>query len=380
MASVVTSEDCSDVKSSLPSRCSVIAVLSLIFVALTACSGEQEAWDNERCGDLADTGFDERCSAQTDTSVEDTEQADGGEQDADEAPPELASLYALSDDKLHPENGDYDPVTRAFFVGSLGHGNITRIDADGTESIFYEGTGEPNRLTLGIRADVERRRLWVCSMLDDGIEPGQVWVLDLDDASMVHQFDLPDVYEDASCNDVDVDSRGRAYVTDRQNPNIYRIDLDDESVEVWATDDLLAPEMIGLNGVVVTPDEEALVVTKFYPPRLLRISMEDPSDVTEVAFTGDPFQGTVFLSGADGIALDEEVLYVAFTDAVMRLEFDDQWRQAHVYSKSSVHDGLAAIIIAEGSIYTVRGEVIAFALDQQPDLPFEVRRINPNFF
>ena len=50
----------------------------------------------------------------------------------------LKPEYILSSNDSLPEGVTFDPVNRAFYAGSLEGGTITRIDADGTESIFFE--------------------------------------------------------------------------------------------------------------------------------------------------------------------------------------------------------------------------------------------------
>lgn len=312
--------------------------------------------------------------------TEDVEEQPGDVEEQDAGPAvELAEIYDLSGDDLHPESGDYDPQTQGFFVGSLAHGNVTRIETDDSESIFFEGNDDNDRASLGIRADVERRRLWVCSILNDGVEPGLIWVLDLDDATMLHEYDLTDTFEGASCNDIEIDSQGRAYVMDRQNPHIYRIDADDESVQIWANHDELEPDFIGLNGVALTPDEDVLIVTKYYPARLIRISVNDPTEVTPVEFPHDSFTGDGALSGADGILFLDDRLYVAFADLVMRLDFEEEWSVAYA-SEQPVSTGLAALILAEDALYAVKGEVAEFALGLEPDLPFQLIRVDLDSF
>src|SRR5262245_12726187 len=63
-------------------------------------------------------------------------------------------IHDFSDRDLYPEGGAFDPVDRAFYVGSLRHGNITRVAADGSESILFAGEGgDDGRLTLGMQVD-----------------------------------------------------------------------------------------------------------------------------------------------------------------------------------------------------------------------------------
>ncbi|MBA2665169.1 MAG: SMP-30/gluconolactonase/LRE family protein [Bradymonadaceae bacterium] len=292
----------------------------------------------------------------------------------------LASVYDLTGSQLFPESGAFDSQTRTFYVGSLGFGTLTSIDGeDGSERLFFAGTGEANRLTLGVQADVARRRLWVCSITSEEGEPGLVWAFDLDSGERTHEFVLADTVEGASCNDVDVDGQGRAYVTDRKNPRIYRVDASANSgagtVEIWAQDPLLEPQVIGLNGIAISPDGASLLVGKYLPARLLRIAMHDPSDVALVELAGDTFAGTG-VSGADGIAFLGEALYVAFPEKVVRVvAHDDQWRKAQVDAQTGFAQ-LAALIVAEDALYAVKGAAVEFVLKRAPALPFQLIRVD----
>jgi hypothetical protein len=64
------------------------------------------------------------------------------------APGELHEEYAFSQADLFPEGAAYDAVSQSFFVGSLAHGNVTRLSIDGEESVFV--AGRDGQLTLGM--------------------------------------------------------------------------------------------------------------------------------------------------------------------------------------------------------------------------------------
>ena len=58
---------------------------------------------------------------------------------------------------FHWKMAVFDPVDLAFFTTSVNGGSITRIEADGRESLFRE---PDNRASLGgIKVDSETRRL-----------------------------------------------------------------------------------------------------------------------------------------------------------------------------------------------------------------------------
>ena len=75
----------------------------------------------------------------------------------------LLGEYVLSDQELVPESGDFDPTSRSFYVSSATKGDITRVEADGTESIFYAAPSGEVWRSLGAIIDNAARRLWVCA-------------------------------------------------------------------------------------------------------------------------------------------------------------------------------------------------------------------------
>ncbi|MFO0636046.1 MAG: hypothetical protein U0168_24675, partial [Nannocystaceae bacterium] len=189
-----------------------------------------------------------------------------------QAPAGLQPAYASSRDDLFPEGASFDEVSGAFFLGSLSHGDVTRIGSDGRESVFDAPAGPAGRSTLGMAVDAAARRLWVCVLADAKSKAGRVWVLDIDSRARVREVDLAAAVAGASCNDVALDASGVAYVTDRERAAIYRVTADGDAT-VWSDHALLRPRTIGLNGIAVTPDGEAVLVTHYKPARLLRVRM-----------------------------------------------------------------------------------------------------------
>lgn len=278
-----------------------------------------------------------------------------------------------------PEGGTYDPIGEAFYVGSLGDGHVRRVDrATGEETVFFTETALGTWWTLGMHVDVARRRLFVCAMDDQrettDEEPpylGYVWELDLTTGERVALHDLSDAHPRASCTDVTTTSDGVAYVTDREHPNVYRID--DGEVELFATDDALAGGLVGLNAIVPTADERALLAIVYLPSRLVRIDLETRA-VEEVEIDGGFLDATPLLSGADGMAwLPDGRLLVAFTSAVTTLDpVTADWRAARA-SSVDVAEGMTDVVVAEGVPYLLNGQAVRFAFDREPD-PFALVR------
>lgn len=295
-----------------------------------------------------------------------------------EAP--LLDEYVLEDEMLVPESGTFDSVGRNFYVGSATEGSVTRVAADGAEEVFFEPEGD-NWRTLGMVADVEARRLWVCAQRTDPVEQ-QIWVLDLDSGVQSLVLDIQDdAAADGTCNDVALDAGGLAYVSDSSNPRIYRADAEEESITTWADDPLLGPDggSFGGNGIAVTEDDAFVLLSKTFAsqmsPRFLRINRADPSDIEGIATTPE-LAGT-----ADGMSFLDGVLYLSLVAEgdVLRIASDDDWATATIASTAAV-SGTSTVRPAEGRLYAIYSDITNSLLGLPLNPPFRIFEVDLNSF
>ncbi|MDQ3037270.1 MAG: hypothetical protein M3Y87_33055 [Myxococcota bacterium] len=282
------------------------------------------------------------------------------------APPGFAARYALSVE--HPEGGAFDPEDRAFYVGSLADGSVHRIDAaSGIDEEIFRETAPGTWWTLGMDVDAARRRLWVCAMddqretsSDDPPYDGYVWVFDLDSGERVASHALAGAFPNATCTDVAVAGDGAAYVTDRESPNVYRLTETDPPA-LFATDPALSAAVIGLNAIVVLPDQSALLAVLYLPSRLVRIDLVD-GRVTEVDVDGDFSDRTPLLSGADGMALSEGGVLVQFTSQLVRVTPTLADWSAATATSIDVPAGMTDVLATPAGPYLLNGQAVQFAL------------------
>jgi hypothetical protein len=71
--------------------------------------------------------------------------------------------FVIPEKGLIPEGVAYDPVSKSFFVSSVAHRKILRIDAKGRISEFVVPRRDGLRSALGMRVDPKTRTLWVAS-------------------------------------------------------------------------------------------------------------------------------------------------------------------------------------------------------------------------
>ena len=130
---------------------------------------------------------------------------------------------------------------------------------------------------------------------------------------------------------------------------------------------------LGLNGIAVTPAGDALIVAKFIPAGLLRVSLPDGDSITQVTLAGDA------LPSPDGLVFFDGDLYAVSGEAVSRIRPEAGFNAAAVTVASQV-SGLSTATLAGDDIYVVKSEVVNFVLGAPLEIPFEIFRLDLSAF
>ena len=295
---------------------------------------------------------------------------------------DLLDRYALPGADLFPESVGFDEARAEFFIGSLSAGSVSRVARTGDVSVMFPGTGQADRMTLGVKFDAPRDRVVVCQYANETPKSGRIWLFDASTGRRTHDIDLSPAAPTASCSDVLVDGSGAILVTDRELPNIYRVEPHADGtarVSLWATDPLLAKPALGIgqNGIAFSADGAAVLVTMYLPGKLRRISVANPREVSDVELHGDhPLPQ--LLAGADGMVRLGDALYVTFGSSLLRLRSPDGWHSAHI-DRFELGFKLAAVTVARGQLYVLRSDIPQYVLPGSPG-PFELVRFDPRMF
>jgi Cu-Zn family superoxide dismutase len=282
----------------------------------------------------------------------------------------LADEYPLSSKDSKPEGVTFDPIDRAFYAGSLVGGTITRVDADGTESVFFDLDSEVS--FSGMKIDALNRRLWVCaSFRDPAIPVGEegylfteIWIFDLMSGEKTHEYSLSAIVPKARCNDFNLDENGIGYLPDSQKPNIYKIDPKEDAGTLYVDNDpILEPEsnfpdslrffVPGSNGVVITPDARYLLIANTHADTLFRVSLSDPSDIIEVTLHGDDF------ISPDGLVLFNQTLYAVSSGKIHQVIFTSTTFDEATVKSIDFIDGTTTGTLAENQLYVIKSLVKA---------------------
>jgi|JI10StandDraft_1071094.scaffolds.fasta_scaffold11805_3 sugar lactone lactonase YvrE len=321
--------------------------------------------------DAASTSADSSSAAGTTSAT--TASAGGG---GGQGPIAFLDEYPLA--VTYPEGGAFDEVSRAFYVGSLESGTVHAIDAEtGAESTLFTETFTGKWLTLGMKVDEPNRALWVCAA-DQDTDPwyGELWRFDLDTKQRTAIIPLSAGAESAWCEDVTVDSKGNAYATDRENPNIYRVAKGASVATLFATDPELGSSFIGQNGIVVLPGDAAIIATVHFPARLNRIDITTGT-VTPITITGD-FADATIGSGADGMVYSNGALYVIFDGELVEVKPTLADWTAVTATEARLSGGLTDVMATPGGLYVVNGQAIGFVFGEDPD-PFHIVKFTGSF-
>lgn len=169
--------------------------------------------------------------------------------------------FRIAELGLLAEGIAYDPVDRAFYVGSATRRKIVKIVEGGAAVDFVPPRPEIDAIG-GLRVDPARRRLWAVTgtfRRMDGFVAGEpernvLIELDLTTGALIGRYPLEEPGH--SLNDVAIDAHGRPFVTDTEAGQIYTLPEGARSlVAVFA-----APPYFRPNGIAFDDRGELLFV------------------------------------------------------------------------------------------------------------------------
>lgn len=180
---------------------------------------------------------------------------------------ESITEITLSGTRIFPESIT-STSDGTLIVGSLGHGNVSRIAHGSTtvEEWIKPGTGGLNQV-LGVFADEKGKTLWVCSNnLQNKGEATAAMAFDLKTGTPKGTYPLPG--DGTLCNDIAVAADGTAYFTDTRQGSVLMLKPGGTSLEIAAKDPLLA----GADGLAFG-EKTILYVNSVTAGKLLRLDL-----------------------------------------------------------------------------------------------------------
>jgi sugar lactone lactonase YvrE len=172
------------------------------------------------------------------------------------------AAFQVLEKGLLPEGIAYDPVERAFYMGSTTRRKIVKI-VEGRPVVDFVAPRPDLDSVGGLRVDVQRRRLWAVSGGDprqDGYtasmrDHNALFEVDLATGAVIAVVPLHEPGRHA-LNDVAVDGDGRPFSTDIASGQIYTLGADRSSlVPLFDT-----PPFVGPNGIAFDDEGKVLFV------------------------------------------------------------------------------------------------------------------------
>jgi sugar lactone lactonase YvrE len=206
----------------------------------------------------------------------------------------------LADSTFWPEGMDYDARTGSLFLASVRHGTIAELRVDGSSRVLTLVDRVPVAAILGVRADSRRGVLWattssIRSSPSFRVRDSTVAALlriRMRDGVVERRWDLAPVPGGHVLGDLAVGPRGDVFVTDSNDPVLYRLRQGADTLE-----SIHSPLFRSLQGLAPSPDGTRLYLAD-YSHGLLRVDLRSGA----VAHLDDAPNSTSL--GCDGIAWD----------------------------------------------------------------------------
>ncbi len=223
------------------------------------------------------------------------------------APPSAAAprpmSYALPALATFPEG--ITTTRGTFYVTSTTNGTVVRGNVrTGETEVFLAPESDGRTTAVGLEVTRSGDRLVIA-----GGDTGKVFVYDARSGELVASYDNDE--ETTFLNDVTFDKQGNAYITDSQNPVLYRLSAAQVAsgggeLEEFADFEGTALDYetgFNANGLAVTPNGRYLLVVQSNTGELFRVDLRTRA-VREVDLGGAEVEA------GDGIELRGNTLYV----------------------------------------------------------------------
>jgi len=223
--------------------------------------------------------------------------------------------FALSERDLFPEGIACDEKRRTLYVGSILKRKVVRVDPDGHVRDVVGPHQDGLMSVLGVKVHAKRRELWAVAtggpeFPEDETRSG-LFRFDLRTGALVGKQMLPaDVPH--NLNDLAIDSRGNAYVTDTATGAIYRMSGSDTHLtEFLPANTFRSPNGIAVSGndrhLYVASSGRGLSVVNLESKRIATLAA--PDDVVTLGIDGMSYYRDSLIAIQNGIGRGRVMRY-----------------------------------------------------------------------
>lgn len=206
--------------------------------------------------------------------------------------------FTLPERDLLTEGIAYDPGEKVFFVSSVHHRKIVRVDRSGRSADFGRSGRDGLWAPMGMQVDSARRVLWVAAsavpqMLGyDSAEAGRsgLFRYDLSTGAQAGRVIIPSDSSAHLLGDLTLARNGDAYASDSRAPVVWRLRAGADSLQRLVE----SPLILSAQGLALSEDERTLFLAD-YSRGLLKI------DIASRHATLLPCREGVVALGIDGL-------------------------------------------------------------------------------
>lgn len=258
-------------------------------------------------------------------------------------------------DALYPEGLEYDRKRNKFVLGSIRKGSVHTVSLNGLVETLVDD--ERLQQVVGIRVDEKRNRLLVNSSdygvgeKTDATKPKfshiALGIYNLETGEPIQFIDLSNLRPNEAkfINDLDIDDKGNAYITDSLSATIYRVTPSGQA-SVFLTHEMFRGNGFNLNGIQYHSDGYLLVAKKS-DGSLFKVPVESPHLFSQIELP-------IPLIGMDGLLLLEDNSLVVVTNrasgvvsnTVFHLKSEDNWKSAQIKGNFKTEDAYPTTVTA----------------------------------
>ena len=268
---------------------------------------------------------------------------------------------------LYPEGLAWDPSAQHFLVGSIRNRTIAAVsDAGVVETLISDSSLPENVTVLGLAVDSANHRLLAVIHAADPLPHfDALAAYDLRSGNRLFLSLLPsDDDADATrqiANDVTVDFKGNAYVTNSAGNYIWKVNADGEA-SIFSRSRAFTAHPVdrdspfshcGLNGIAYV-SKGYLLVVQSNTGKMFKVDEEDGT--ARLVLLGKD------LTLADGIAIRSDgVVLVVSHSKLWFLKSQDSWGEGVVFDKIDLDsEGFPTSVVvgAEDRVYVLNGHVL----------------------
>ena len=293
----------------------------------------------------------------------------GSSSDEEPSAPSLPTIIQIEGVAQNPEGVEYNKQDNTFFLSSLNGTPIVKVLSDGTFEPFSHGETFP-LATAGLQIDHERSRLLAAgfneaALSDEDVDTkGSAYlrVYNLETGALEQDVNLGELAPDASAyfaNDIAVDDKGNAYVSDWYAKVVYKVDVDGGASIFWTNDTNVSG---GPNGLDFHPDGYLLVSLLNVNDQflyddygLVKIPLDNPALAKGVTISSPAY------TGFDGMLMNEDGNVIGVTNdgvspggnVLLELSGENDWDVASVINSKVITASTTVATTADSRYYVI---------------------------